>query len=84
MITELLSRLQSAEPPSNALDVLVEVALFETDSRVQSCRANSAGTKVIVSVTRTGREVTCWAREWSEEPLRSQAIAALLKLKERG
>lgn len=71
----LLDRLNANER-SNELDVLVEVALFQPCDIYAAARANSAGTKVIYT-RRDGREETCWAPDWSREPDRSFARAAL-------
>lgn len=73
----LIERLEAASGPDNALDVLVEVAMFNPNGvPFSSCRSNAAGTKVIYT-DRAGNDVTCWAAPWSEEPRRSTAIAAL-------
>lgn len=61
----LIERLNAGEA-SNALDVLIEVALSDG-----LCRANSAGTKVIYM--NKGREETYWARDWSKHPAETAA-----------
>jgi|GEM_PF-6603945 len=69
----LIERLEAGER-SNALDVLVEVALFEADEIYFDAVANNAGTKVIYA-KRDGSFQTAWAPDWS---LRSEmAIEAL-------
>lgn len=62
----LIERLQSLKAPSNDLDVLCEVALFEPDHFYASCRSNAAGTKVIYT-TYTGEDHTRWAPDWTED-----------------
>lgn len=70
--------------PDNALDVQVEVALFEPCGEMAAIRANSAGTKVIYT-DHLGREYTHWAPDWSGMPgHRQYAIDALRnRLKEQ-
>ena len=53
--------------PSNAIDVRVEVALFQPDVDWASARANHAGTKVIYTHV-DGSEDTCWADDWTSFP----------------
>lgn len=45
----------------NERDVIAEVEAFTPDEFYRSCRANSAGTKVIYT-RHDGRELTVWAR----------------------
>lgn len=75
MTQSLIERLQAASGPDNALDVLVEVAMFKPSRIWASCRANDAGTKVIY-VDHNGRETTCWAVDWCDN--RAAALTALL------
>lgn len=75
-LANLLARLENGER-GNAIDVDIEIALFEPDTLWKKCRANSAKTKVIY--TRFGKkESTHWAYHWSDEP--ADTIA---KIKER-
>lgn len=75
-MTNLIDKLERADGPDNALDVLVEVAMFEPCESIAECRANNAGTKVIYCY-HNGAERTCWAYEWTKEPRKSAALAAL-------
>jgi len=68
---ELVERINTGEV-SNALDVLIEVALS-----CGQCRANLAGSKVIY--LNKGREETYWARDWSKQP--AETIAALTAIR---
>lgn len=78
MTNEKLSeRVEKAGEADNALDVLVSLALFEPDGLLISCRANSAGTKVIYS-HRDGHQVTGWAFDWTlDADARASTVAAL-------
>jgi len=71
---ELVERVENGAGCDNSLDVLIEVALFQPNEHVASCRANNAGTKVIYT-THCGHQETYWADEWTGE--RSKASAAL-------
>jgi len=73
---ELLERLEKASEPDNALDIAVEIALFNPNARDASIRANAAGTKVIYTHT-DGSETTCLAWDWSTGRSRESAIALL-------
>lgn len=64
--SKLIERIEAGER-SNALDVLIEVALFTPDDDSVSCRANAAGTKVIYT-DHQGREWTHWAPEHTASP----------------
>lgn len=74
----LVTRLLSGER-SNALDVLIEVALFVPDETTFDAVANAAGTKVIYA-NRDGSFSTHWAPDWSLKP--ETAIDALRATKE--
>jgi hypothetical protein len=71
-----------ASPASNELDVLIEVALFEPDATHQSCRANSAGTKVIYT-RHAGGQDTHWAPDWTGRNIRSVTLERLRSLEAR-
>lgn len=72
-LQRLVERIEGGER-SNALDVLIELALFEPDSALTALRSNHAGTKVI-GTRPDGREVTCWAADWTMHP--PSALASL-------
>lgn len=73
---ELIARIETAGGGDNALDVLVEIALFEPDDLVESVRANAAGTKVIYR-SRSGGEATHWPPDWTRASQRQKTVAAL-------
>lgn len=78
-LLELAARLDGlpvVEVGDNALDVLVEVALFEPDREFQSARSNSAGTKIIYT-KHTGAEQTFWAQEWTKGFARTVTVMLL-------
>lgn len=79
-IDALIARLEAGEIPSNSLDILVEVALFEPDDTHSSVRPNSAGTKLVYTRHDGGTD-THIAWDWTltaEE--RARAIALLRNL----
>ncbi|HEX7822872.1 MAG TPA: hypothetical protein VF463_19925 [Sphingobium sp.] len=59
----------SASDYDNAIDVLVEVALFDADKEYVAVRANDAGSKVIYTDD-AGRDRTYWARDWTISSVR--------------
>lgn len=74
MSAELLAlaeRVEQGRGLDNALDVMVEVAVW--DEPHIAIRANNAGTKVIY--TENGKDTTCWAPEWTAD--RKGTAAAL-------
>jgi hypothetical protein len=71
----LAERVVSRFGYDNALDVEVEIALFEPDDEFMSIRANAAGTKVICT-TVGGSDMTFWAQEWTKHRLE---VAAALR-----
>lgn len=71
----LADRVEAGER-GNALDVLIDVALFEPGPRFVAQRANAAGTKVIYTDTE-GKEHTYWAIDWSRQPETAPALRAL-------
>ena len=80
-MNDLIERIEVGEK-SNELDVLIEVALFKPDEDSASCRANSAGTKVIYT-DHHGREWTHWAPEHTSSPtITLAALKARAYLKE--
>ena len=66
MTTPLITRLEEGER-SNALDVLIECALFVPDDVAFDATPNAAGTKVIYA-NRDGSFSTHWAPDWSLKP----------------
>jgi len=72
----LAERVEQAEKSDNALDVLVETALFQPGSVYTAIRANAAGTKVIYT-DRAGNNVTCWAEDWTMDRRRIGTADAL-------
>lgn len=75
-LLDLAARCESATGPDNALDVLIEVALFDPGSGWAACRANSAGTKVIYTRP-NGMEMTLWANDWTMGDRRKETAAAI-------
>lgn len=73
-VAEIIEKLERGEG-GNALDMLVEIALFQPDETWASVRPNHAGTKLIYTQT-NGQEVTCLALDWCQFR-RSEAIARL-------
>lgn len=76
-MTSLIERIEAATGPDNALDVLIECALFVPSDRWLSCRANNAGTKLIC-VSSDGHEVAFRAFDHTQnQENRDNAVAAL-------
>lgn len=71
----LAKAVEQAEGPDNALDVLIECALFVPDAEFLAIRPNDAGTKVICTRA-DGRETTHWADDWT---MNRPACAAALR-----
>ena len=76
MTQTIIDKLERADGPDNALDVLVEVALFQPSEIWPKCRANAAGTKVIYT-NNWGADFTNWPRDWTMLPLKTEALTAL-------
>ena len=76
LVKRLESRQAAGLGGDNALDVLIEIALFEPDEIYTSVRANNAGTKVIYTRA-DGSSETCWSRDWSMPRNRAYTITAL-------
>lgn len=79
----LVEKLEAAERNGkggdNALDVLIEIALFKPDEHYTAVRANNAGTKLIYTDI-DGVDHTFIARGWSEARHRPDTINALRAL----
>ena len=83
----LIERIEAGER-SNALDVLIEVALFEPSENWKAARPNAAKTKVIYT-DRNGVDATHWAPDWSTSPaalssLRAASLRALSTIEGHG
>jgi len=61
----LIDRIEGGKGEDSALDVLIEVALFEPDTHYDAARPNFAGTKVIYTRRTDGSLQTCWAFHWT-------------------
>lgn len=79
----LVEKLEAAERNGkggdNALDVLIEIALFKPNKHYTAVRANSAGTKLIYTRA-DGLQETCWAHDWSMARNRRSTIETLRAL----
>lgn len=75
-LLSMAERVERCTSADNALDVQVEIALFEPDKPYASVRANAAGTKLIYA-DHGGREQTCWAGDWTMADRRANTAAAL-------
>lgn len=82
MTNNLADRCEAASGADNALDVLIEVAMFEPDDFWRAVRPNAAGTKVIYTNV-NGTDVTCWAHDWTITDRRRRETAAALRAKEQ-
>lgn len=72
----LADRVVASNMTCNALDVEIELALFQPTSQHKAVRANNAGTKVIYTYT-NGEEITCWADDWTMPRRREETLAVL-------
>lgn len=70
----LAEKVAKTKRSCNALDVQIEIALFEPDAAYSAIRANSAGTKVIYT-TPAGQDTTYRARDWTAD--RAVTLAVL-------
>jgi len=70
----LATKVAKTKRSCNALDVQIEIALFEPDEESASIRANAAGTKVIVT-SPAGKDTTYRARDWTMD--RAVTLAVL-------
>jgi hypothetical protein len=76
MLLELAASVDRLQRYDNALDVKIELALFEPDEDYASIRANAAGTKVIYT-GHDGKEATFWAQDWTGIWDRAKTAASL-------
>jgi len=73
----LAERVATGSGCDNALDIEVELALFEPDDEWAAIRVNDAGTKTICT-SPSGKERTFWARDYTiSAASRSNTAAAL-------
>lgn len=76
----LTDKVAALTEPSNAIDIEIEIALFQPDDRHVSVRPNSAGTKVVYT-RRDGTKDTFWAYDYTlTTESRAKALAALQAL----
>jgi len=74
----LAERVLASGGTCNALDVEVEVALFEPDAAYAAIRTNDAGTKTICTRA-DGSERTFWARDYTMSAGNRREAAAALR-----
>ena len=75
VLLQLAERVDAGTGISNALDIEIEMALFNpSDDGFVAVRKNYATTKLIYT-RRDGSELTCWAGDWTMD--RPRAAAAL-------
>lgn len=70
----LLERVKRNREADNALDIAIDISLFEPDEDFVSVRANAAGTKLVYT-DRAGKTSTYWATDWTLDA-QSRAAAA--------
>lgn len=70
-LATLLERVRACTGPDNALDMEIEMALFEPDHKHVSLGANAAGTKLIYKRA-DGRQETFWAADYTLTPTSRQ------------
>jgi len=88
-LNDLADRVEKLKAADNAVDVLVEIALFEPSETSVAIRPNAAGTKVIYSYADES-SMTYWAEEWTGAAykqetcrlLRERAAALRARLRE--
>ncbi|MBI0474255.1 hypothetical protein D9601_02600 [Sphingomonas sp. MA1305] len=74
-VLALANRVEAGWGISNSLDAEIEIALFNPpEDGFRSVRRNAAGTKLIYT-RQDGKELTCWARDWTLD--RPRAVALL-------
>lgn len=83
-IEELVGRVEAATACDNALDIEIDIALFEPDALHKSVRANAAGTKLVYT-RHDGSTNTHWAFDHTLSlTTRKAAITALHSLRIKG
>lgn len=75
-LNALAERVEAATASDNALDVIVEIALFKPGGAFAAIRANSAGTKVICT-RHDGSEAAFRADDWTMRGNRAATARAL-------
>lgn len=79
-LQDLLDRVKAATGYDNALDIAIDVALFEPDVEFSAARANAAGTKLVLTDC-NGQQRSFLATDWTLNPaMRARAIASLTAL----
>lgn len=73
-LQRLVERIEGGER-SNALDVDIEVALFEPCGSWKAARPNAAMTKVIYT-DKNGVDSTHWAPDWCQSPAALSSLRA--------
>lgn len=79
-LTDLIARVEALTKSDNAVDVLVELALFEPTEFCLSCRPNDAGTKLIFTYS-DDHETTYLAEDWTLTDEHRAETVRLLKEK---
>lgn len=81
-LDELIARVEKGRDLSNALDIEIEIALFQPDEVYASVAPNHAGTKVVYT-RHSGKTNTFWAMDHTLDELnRSRAVDRLKALRE--
>lgn len=78
---DLIEKLEALTEPSNAIDIQIEIALFEPDADYASVCPNNAGTKVIYT-DRGENNHTFWAADYTLTAESRARCIAMLKAKE--
>ena len=76
-LREIKDRLEACTGPENALDIAIDIALFEPDRKHVSVRANAAGTKLVYA-RHDGKTDTYWAQDHTLNEVRRSAARALI------
>lgn len=77
---DLIDKVRRCRKADNALDIAIDIALFQPDALFAAVRANNAGTKLIYT-EHNGAHQTCWAQDHTlTSATRKQAISDLLIL----
>lgn len=74
-VLALADRVERGRGINNSLDTDIEIALFDPpDDGFVTVRKNAAGSKVVYARA-DGREITCWAMDWTMD--RPRAVSKL-------